>query len=486
MAKWKNKQSSSPSPRLEAKRQGSQNDVKSDSHHDDDELKIAAETDSDSGEDLSEQGVASEDRNVLEKAVFSRPVSEHPDGGVESRTDIDTDSSDDAGTAYYGRLTGTESDLDVEVGYSDEEESDVPEVTEAFLRQLPKAEIHCHLDGSVRVETILELAQQQRVKLPAEDPDSLRRLLVVGEDCRSLEDYLKAFEITLSVLQDAESLERVAYELVADAADENIRYLEVRYSPILHTRRGMRLTHIVDAVNDGLKRGEREFGVTTGVIICGMRNINPEISYQLAELAVAYKNRGVVAFDLAGAETDHPAKNHKEAFFLILRNNINCTLHAGESYGPESIHQALHYCGAHRIGHGTRLKEDGDLLNYVNDHRIPLEICLTSNVQTRATKSFGDHPLRFYYDYGLRTTINTDNRLMSDTTVSKELFRAHLHLGFELDELLDLIIFGFKSSFLPYRAKVKMLGKVYEELRGMNLKARTQKICGADELPERL
>src|SRR5690606_9449486 len=147
----------------------------------------------------------------------------------------------------------------------------------------------------------------------------------------------------------------------------------------------------------------------------------------------------------------------------------------GESYGPESIHQAIHYCGAHRIGHGTKLKEDGDLLNYVNDHRIPLEICLTSNVQTRATKSFEDHPLRFYYDYGLRTTINTDNRLMSDTTVSKELYRAHLHLGFDMEEIIDLIIFGFKSAFLPYRRKVKLLNSVFDDLRGMNLKAKTQR-----------
>lgn len=350
-------------------------------------------------------------------------------------------------------------------------------ITEEFLRQLPKAELHCHLDGSVRVETILELAQRQKVSLPANDVQGLRSKLVVGQECRSLEDYLKAFEVTLSVMQDEESLERIAYELVADAADENIRYLEVRYSPILHTRNGLRLTRIVDAVNEGLRRGEREFGIETGVIICGMRNINPDVSYQLAELAVAYKNRGVVAFDLAGAETDYPAKNHREAFFLILKNNINCTLHAGESYGPDSIHQAIHYCGAHRIGHGTRLKEDGDLLNYVNDHRIPLEICLTSNVQTRAARSFEDHPLRFYYDYGLRTTINTDNRLMSDTTVSRELYRAHIHLGFEMEELVDLIIYGFKSAFLPYRRKMRLLNQLFDELRSQGLSGRVERIC---------
>jgi adenosine deaminase len=349
-------------------------------------------------------------------------------------------------------------------------------VTEELLRKLPKTELHCHLDGSVRLETILRLAEERKVRLPAEDPDQLRKMVVVPDDCQNLVDYLKAFDITLSVMQDEEALSQVAYELVEDCAKENVRYIEVRYSPILHTANGLRLTQIVDAVVDGLHAGERDFNVRTGVIICGMRNINPETSYRLAELAIAYKNRGVVAFDLAGAEEDYPAKKHKDAFFLILKNNINCTLHAGESYGPESIHQAVHYCGAHRIGHGTRLKEDGDLLNYINDHRIPLEICLTSNVQTKASTSFAAHPLRFYYDYGLRTTISTDNRLMSDTTVTKELYRAHKHLGFSLDEIIDLVVFGFKSAFLPYRTKVKLLRSVFEELKTLLVEPKTQKL----------
>lgn len=347
-------------------------------------------------------------------------------------------------------------------------------VTMELLKKLPKTELHCHLDGSVRLETVLDMAQQQKVKLPTEDPEKLRHFLVCGRECKDLAEYLRAFEITLSVMQTTDSLTRTAYELVQDVAEENVRYIEVRYSPILHTQKGLRLTQIVDAVNDGLAQGEKDFGVKTGVIICGMRNINPETSYRLAELAIAYKNRGVVAFDLAGEEEDYPAKKHKEAFFLILNNNINCTLHAGESYGPESIHQALHYCGAHRIGHGTHLKEDGDLLNYVNDHRVPLEICPTSNVQTRAAASFESHPLRFYYDYGLRTTINTDNRLVSDTTVTKELFLCHEHLSFSLDEILDLIVFGFKSSFLPYRAKVRMLKSVFAEINALTVQPKTQ------------
>ncbi|MFH0792926.1 MAG: adenosine deaminase, partial [bacterium] len=215
------------------------------------------------------------------------------------------------------------------------------QVTEELLLQLPKTDLHCHLDGSLRVETILELAAEQKVKLPADDPDRLRDILTMDDmEHKSLVDYLKAFEITLSVLQTAEALERATHELIEDAAKENVRYLEIRYSPILHTKNNLRLTTIVDSVLRGMIRGERDFSVKTGMIVCGMRNSSPRTSLKLAELSVAYKDRGVIGFDLAGAEADFPAKKHKDAFFLILDNNINCTAHAGESLGPRRIHKA--------------------------------------------------------------------------------------------------------------------------------------------------
>jgi adenosine deaminase len=265
-------------------------------------------------------------------------------------------------------------------------------------------------------------------------------------------------------MQTEEALYRTAYELAEDCARENVRYLEVRYSPMLHTQRGLKLAPIVEAVIQGLRAGERDFGVRSGVILCGIRSISAESSLRMAELCVAFKNRGVIAFDLAGAEYNYPAKDHKQAFQLILDNNVNCTAHAGEAYGPESIAQAIHYCGAHRIGHGTRLRENGDLLNYCNDHRVPLEICLSSNIQTRAAADLASHPLPFFYTYGLRVTINTDNRLMTDTTVSKELLLTHQQYGFGLDDIKELIISGFKSAFLPYREKSDLLKKVTAEL----------------------
>ncbi|MDD5091629.1 MAG: adenosine deaminase [Candidatus Wallbacteria bacterium] len=334
-----------------------------------------------------------------------------------------------------------------------------------LLTKLPKTDLHCHLDGSLRVASILEMAREYKVKLPTFDEEGIRKIVIKEEHCTSLVDYLKAFEITLMVLQEKDALVRAAFELAEDAAAENVRYLEVRYAPILHLERKLNLTEVVEAVIEGLKKAERKYQIRTGVIICGIRHISPEYSLRLAELAVAYKNLGVVGFDLAGAEADYPAKHHREAFYLVLNNNVNCTVHAGEAYGPESIGQAIHYCSAHRIGHGTRLKEDGNLLNYVNDHRIPLEMCLTSNIQTSSVKNFADHPLKFYYDYGLRVTINTDNRLVSNTNSSQELYLAHKHYGFDIYELIRLQKSGIKSAFLPYRDKVRLFKEMMDETR---------------------
>jgi adenosine deaminase len=339
------------------------------------------------------------------------------------------------------------------------------------IQRLPKTDLHVHLDGSLRIQTILELAEQQKVKLPGDSPEKLRPFVEVGEDCKSLVEYLKAFDVTLSVMQTHESLVRTAFELAEDAAQENVRYMEVRYSPILHQQKGMTLHSIVQAVLEGLALAEKKYDIRTGVILCGMRHISPEISLKLADLTVAFKNKGVVGFDLAGAEEDFPAKRHKDAFGRVLANNINCTLHAGEAYGPESIHQAIHLCGAHRIGHGVRLVEDGDLLNYVNDHRIPLECCPSSNVQTKAVKKMADHPIRLFFDLGLRVTVNTDNRMVTNTTVSREYQVLHEQLGFSLEEIKELIIMGFKSAFLPYAIKRSLLADVVDELKSFKHKS---------------
>lgn len=334
----------------------------------------------------------------------------------------------------------------------------------AVFERLPKTDLHVHLDGSLRIETLLQLAEEKGVRLPSDTPDGLRRALRLGENTGSLAKYLQAFDTTLSVMQTEAALYRVAYELAEDAARENVRYMEVRYAPMLHARSGLRMVSVVEAVLAGLRQAEKDHGIESQVIVCGIRNIAPESSLEMARLAVAYKNRGVVAFDLAGAEYDHPAKHHREAFQLIRNNNINCTIHAGEAFGPESIAQAIHVCGAHRIGHGCRLREDGDLLHYVNDHRIALECCPSSNVQTGAVASLSTHPLKLYNDLGVRTTVNTDNRLITDTTVSKELWLCHSELGLDVKDIARIVLNGFKAAFLPFHIKQGYLRRISAEL----------------------
>lgn len=336
----------------------------------------------------------------------------------------------------------------------------------SFFEKLPKTDLHVHLDGSLRLSTILELAEEQGIALPADSPDGLARAMHCGENTGSLVEYLKAFEITNKVTQTEDALARIAYELAEDAAQENVRYMEVRYAPMLHTRQGLKPTAVVEAVLAGLMEAQKDYGIQSNVIVCGIRNISPESSLEMARLAVAYKNRGVVAFDLAGAEYDHPAKHHLESFQLVRDNNINVTIHAGEAYGPESIHQALHVCGAHRIGHGCRLWEDGDLLHYVNDHRIALECCPSSNVQTGAVRDLASHPLKLFYDLGLRVTINTDNRLITDTTASRELWLCHSQMRMTFDEVRRVVLNGFKAAFLPFHVKQAMLRRIVRELDG--------------------
>lgn len=333
-----------------------------------------------------------------------------------------------------------------------------------WLLKLPKTDLHVHLDGSVRPATLLELAEKAEVDLPASSEDEVRKLTQVQGEVRSLEHYLRAFAYTLPSMQTAESLDRVAYEIAIDAAAENVRLLELRYSPLLHRERGLHHREIIEAVANGLARAEAETGILTGQILCGIRSMTPDRSMELAQATLMYKDKGIVAFDLAGAEKDYPAKKHLAAFYFIMNHNLNSTLHAGEAFGPESIAQALHYCGTRRIGHGTRLYEDEGLLNFVNDHRIPLEMCLTSNLHTGAVADLHEHPFRKYLDEGLRVTLNTDNRLISDTTVTDEFEAAVSTFELNLGEVHELVLNGFKSAFLPHRRKVELVRQVVQEL----------------------
>ena len=339
-------------------------------------------------------------------------------------------------------------------------------LTRELLARLPKAELHVHLDGSLRPETMLDLARRARVGLPASNPEALRRYMVV-DDARNLEDYLSRFDLTVALLQTPEAVERVAYEMCEDAAADGVRYLEVRYCPSLSRHGGMTLDEVIEAELRGLSRGAADFGLTARIINCSLRHYRPEQSLEIARHSVTLRDRGVVAFDLAGGEAGRPPAVHQAAFDAAADGGLGITVHAGEAAGPESVAEALHRCRADRIGHGTRLHEDPALTAEVRDRRIPLEINITSNVQTRAVMRAEDHPVRGYFDSGLVVTLSTDNWLMSGVTLSGEYWLAHTALGFTREEIDRMIVNGFESAFLARPERDAMVAAVRDELEAM-------------------
>jgi adenosine deaminase len=340
--------------------------------------------------------------------------------------------------------------------------------TEEILRSVPKVLLHDHLDGGLRPQTIIEIAKDLKYnKLPTKDPGELGEWFHRGANKGNLVEYLQGFEHTCAVMQTKESLERVAYEMMEDLKKDGVCYVETRFAPVFHTSKGLYHEDIVASVLNGLENGKRDFGVGFGLILCGMRNMKNTL--EIAELAVNFKNQGVVGFDLAGEEGGYPPKKHIDAFQFIQRANFNITIHAGEAFGKESIWQAIQWCGAHRIGHATHLREDfifdnkgniagfGDLAQYVLDKRIPLEICLLSNVHTGAVDKIENHPFGILFKEKFRVTLNTDDRLMSDTTMTKEFTTAIDHFNLNLDDVEKITINSMKSAFIPYKKRLEFI-----------------------------
>jgi adenosine deaminase len=330
-----------------------------------------------------------------------------------------------------------------------------PPISREILRRLPKAELHCHLDGSVRPATLIDLAREHGQTMPKADPRALAEYMRV-DDARNLEDYLSRFATTLSVMQTAPAMERIAFELAEDAFAEGVLYLETRFCPTLIVHACLKIDEVVAAAASGLSRAEAKYGIVGRVIVTALRNNSPAESVALAELAVAMRGQGVVGFDLAGGEKGFPARDHKAAFDYAQRHRMACTCHAGEGDGPESVRQAIHECGARRIGHATHLIQDKRLVDEVERDGIALEICLTSNVQTRAAPSYGAHPLREYYDRGLKVSLSTDNRLMSGVTLTDEYEHAANDIGFTFQELSDIAMNGFTSAFVDQLTRARL------------------------------
>ncbi len=322
----------------------------------------------------------------------------------------------------------------------------------SLIDQIQKAELHLHLDGSVRPTTILQLAEEQGIDLGIADENELIAKVMPDENCESLEEYLQAFGITCSVMGTADALYRVAYELVEDCARDQHRYLEVRWATRVLPQ-GLAPQKMVEAVWSGLRDAGEKYNVVARQILCGMRHEDPKYGIETAELAVDSRHLGVVAYDIAGAEAPFPPSLHAESFKIANQGLLGLTCHAGEAAGADFIKEAIVDAHTNRIGHGTHLFEDDALLNYVVDHQIPIEVCLTSNVQTKATTSFEAHPLRTYINRGANVVLCTDNRTVSGVSLADEYNRAVQYHHVTVDELRRITAAGFEAAFLPFEQR---------------------------------
>jgi len=345
-------------------------------------------------------------------------------------------------------------------------------VPEDIVRRAPKVLLHDHLDGGLRPQTVIDLALESGYQdLPSTDASALARWFADAAYSGSLERYLETFKHTVGVTQTAQALQRVARECVEDLAADGVVYAELRYAPELHVERGLTEAQIVEAVLAGVDEGVvlmREQGrqIRIGLLLTAMRTATH--ARNIAELVVAYRDRGVVGFDIAGAEAGFPPTRHLDAFEYLRRENAHFTIHAGEAFGLPSIWEAIQWCGADRLGHGVRIVDDiqvdadgsvtlGPLASYVRDRRIPLEMCPSSNVQTGAATSIAKHPIGLLRKLGFRVTVNTDNRLMSGTSMTREMTLLSEAFGYGLDDLQWFTVNAMKSSFIPFDERLGII-----------------------------
>jgi adenosine deaminase len=338
------------------------------------------------------------------------------------------------------------------------------------IRAMPKVMLHDHLDGGLRPGTVIDLADDiGYTDLPTHDPVELARVLTAGANRGHLNLYLDAFRHTVGVMQTRHALYRVAREAAEDLADDGVVYAEIRFAPELHTELGLTLDEVVHAVLDGFSDGSADGRIKVRALLTAMRTAAR--SQEIAELAVRHRDNGVVGFDIAGAEAGWPPSRHLDAFQYIHRENFHVTIHAGEGFGLPSIWEAVQYCGAERLGHGVRLVEDikvagdgtvtlGRLASYIRDRRIPLEMCPTSNVQTGAAESIETHPLRLLRQLQFRVTVNTDNRLMSQVTLTDEFAVLVREFGYDWSDLQWFTVNAMKSAFAPFDERLQLINEV--------------------------
>ena len=350
--------------------------------------------------------------------------------------------------------------------------SNTPSVDQ--IKRLPKALLHDHLDGGLRPETIIEIAQKIGYKkLPTQDPKKLAEWFEESCNSHSLVRYLETFSHTIAVMQTQEAIIQVARECAIDLARDGVVYAEVRGAPELFTEQGLSIDQVVEATIEGYKQGVAEAAkegnkIRVESLLCGMRQNNR--SQEAAAAVVKYRDKGVVGFDIAGPEDGFPPTNQIDTFGYLRKENAHFTIHAGEAYGLPSIWEAIQICGAERLGHGVRIVDDIDfsgdkpklglLASYVRDRRIPLELCPTSNLQTGAAKTYAEHPIGVLSKLRFRVTLNTDNRLMSNTSMSHEMTQCVKSFDWEFVDLQRITVNALKSSFIPFEERLEIIEKV--------------------------
>lgn len=342
-------------------------------------------------------------------------------------------------------------------------------VDKALLSQLPKVDLHVHLDGSVKPETLKELALEQSGTLPVHSDAELLSNMQVNEQCESLTQYLSKFSFVLPYLQTGAALERVAYELVEQASKDRVKYVEVRFAPQLHRLQDMSVDKVIHHVVEGLKRGEQTFGTIARAIVICLRSHSYEMNKDVVQEAARFYKKGVVAVDLAGDEASFPAELFRQLFEEARQLGLPITIHAGEAAGAENVQVAITELGAVRIGHGVRMLEDPEVVQLVKERRIPLEMCPLSNIQTKAVSGWDAYPIRSYLEQGIVVTVNTDNMTVSDTTILKEYEQLIEHCGFTLPEIATIIMNGVKAAFLEEEEKRLLVEQFESEFTALGV-----------------
>lgn len=332
------------------------------------------------------------------------------------------------------------------------------------LKDIPKIELHCHLDGSVRTETMYELLLEQGEITPM-DIKQFEEMVRVKDECKSLNEYLEKFKYPLKTMQRKENLERITYELLEDLSLQNVKYVEIRFAPFLHMEEGLTFDEVVESVLNGMERAKKDLSILSNAILICMRHEDVEESIRVVEYGEKYLDKGVVAVDLAGNEADFPPEIHQKAFQLAYEKGYRITVHAGETGIEDNITKSIELLHANRIGHGIAAIKDPKVMEIIKDKGISLEMCPISNLQTKAIKSIEDYPIRNFLHRELNITVNTDNITVSNTSLQREYELLMDKLGFSLDEIYGLIDNSIKAAFLSENDKNKLRNIIFKELR---------------------